>query len=201
MKVALYIRVSTKKQKEEGSHENQEEHLTGWADRQGYNYKVFMDAGISGQSDDRPEYQDMMSNLDEFDAVVVRELSRLGRSMMQLIEDVERMEEEEVEFISLRDNFDTSSAQGKLLFHVVGAFSQFQSDLASERAEEMIQRRREEGKPIGRPKKLEPHERKKVREWRESNLSYADISLLVKERFDKNISKATVKRYAEEVEA
>jgi DNA invertase Pin-like site-specific DNA recombinase len=198
MDVAGYIRVSTEQQKEEGSHETQREQLAEWADRNDHTIKFFEDIAVSGQSDDRPAYAEMMDRLEEFDAVVVRELSRLGRHLRTILDDVEQMDEHNCDFITLSGQMDTSTAQGKLLLQVKGAFDEFWANLARERALEGVQRRREEGKPIGRPKKLDPDELDQVREWREMGLSYSAIASLVKDGFGVSVDRSTLYRYCQE---
>ena len=79
MEVAGYIRVSTERQKKEGSHENQREKLEQWAEREGHSITLFENIAISAQSNDRPAYEQMMDHAEAFDAIVVRELSRFGR--------------------------------------------------------------------------------------------------------------------------
>ena len=195
--VAGYIRVSTEQQKEEGSHETQREKLREWADREGHQIELFEDIAISGQSDDREAYNEMMDRVDEFDAVVVRELSRFGRNLQKVLDDVETLDETGVDFVTLSGEFDTSTAQGKLLLQVKGAFDEFWSNLAQERANEMVQRRREQGKPIGRPKKLDKEQLEQVRDWREKGLSYGAIATLVEDGFGVEIDQSTIYRYCQ----
>lgn len=197
MRVAGYIRVSTKQQKEDGSHETQREQLAEWADREGHDITFYEDIAISGQSDEREEYQDMMSSLDEFDAVVVRELSRFGRNLRKVLDDVEELDENGIEFITLSGEFDTSTAQGKLLLQVKGAFDEFWSNLAQERANEMVERRREQGKPIGRPKKLNEDQIEQVRAWNEMGLGYSSIVPLVEDSYGVSVDKSTIYRYCQ----
>ena len=125
MQVAGYIRVSTEQQREEGSHENQRDRLEAWADRHGHTIDIFEDIAISGQADDRPEYDAMMGALDEYDAVAVRELSRFGRSLQQVLQDIERLQEHEVDFISVTEDFSTDSAMGKAMLQMIGVFNEF----------------------------------------------------------------------------
>jgi len=195
MDVAGYIRVSTEQQKQDGSHENQRDQLREWADRNGHTIELFEDIAISGQSDERPGYADMMDRAGEFDAIVVRELSRFGRNLRKVLDDVESLDDQGVEFITLSGEFDTSTAQGKLLLQVKGAFDEFWSNLAQERALEMVERRREQGKPIGRPKKLEGEQLEQVREWSEKGLSYSAIATLVEDMYGVEVSRQTIYRY------
>lgn len=195
MNVAGYIRVSTKQQKEDGSHENQRDELQRWAERNDHELECFEDIAISGQSDDRPGYQAMMDRADEFDAIVVRELSRFGRNLRKVLDDVETLDERGIEFITLSGEFDTSTAQGKLLLQVKGAFDEFWSNLAQERANEMVERRREQGKPIGRPKKLDDAQLAEVRDWADKGLSYTAIATLVEDKHGVDVSRQTIYRY------
>jgi len=171
--------------------------LQEWADREGHSLELFEDIAVSGQSANRTGFEKLMDCLDSFDAVVVRELSRFGRSLQQVLNDMDQLEDQGVEFISLRDNIDTTTAQGKLFFNIKTAFNQYWSDLAREHANEMIQRRRERDEPIGRPKKLPQDERAMVRELHDAGLGYRAISNLSKvdNRFSEAISPSTVQRY------
>jgi len=195
MRVAGYIRVSTEQQKEEGSHENQREKLEAWADRNDHELEIFEDIAISGQSEDRPEYNEMMERVNEFDAVAVRELSRFGRSLQTVLRDIETLNDQEVEFISVTEDFSTDSAMGKAMMQMIGVFNEFWANLARERANEMVQRRREEGKPIGRPRKLDDEQLDQVREWRDAGLSYGAISTLVEDAYGITVDQSTIYRY------
>jgi len=198
MNVAGYIRVSTEQQKDEGSHENQRDKLREWAESNEHEIEFFGDKAISGQADEREDYDELMDRAEEFDAIVVRELSRFGRSLRQVLNDIHHLNERDVDFISISDQFDTSTAQGKLLMHMIGAFNQFWADLARERANEMIQRRREQGKPIGRPRKLDAEQIEQVREWDKSGLSYTTIAALVEQMYGIDVSRQTIYRYCAE---
>jgi site-specific DNA recombinase len=200
MRVAGYIRVSTEQQKEEGSHHTQREKLQKWADRKGHDIEIFEDIAVSGQAEDRPEYDEMMSRLDEFDMVAVRELSRFGRSLQKVLQDIEQLDEHEVEFNSITEDFSTNSAMGTAMLQMIGVFNEFWANLARERANEMVQRRREEGEPIGRPKKLQGEEMEQVHEWREMGLSYSNIASLVEDAYGKSVDQSTIYRYCNESE-
>jgi DNA invertase Pin-like site-specific DNA recombinase len=195
MQVAGYIRVSTEQQREEGSHENQRERLETWADRHGHGIDIFEDIAISGQADDRPEYDAMMGALDEYDAVAVRELSRFGRSLQQVLQDIERLQEHEVDFISVTEDFSTDSAMGKAMLQMIGVFNEFWANLARERANEMVERRREQGDPIGRPRKVDDDTLEQIREWNEQGLSYSAIATLVEDIIGEPIDQSTIYRY------
>lgn len=200
MNVAGYVRVSTEQQKEDGSHERQREQLQEWAERNDHELTLFEDVAISGQSDDRPEY-DVMINCatgGEFDAVAVRELSRFGRSLQQVLRDIDQLDEHGVEFVSITESFDTGSAMGEAMLGMIGVFNQFWADLARERAEREVERRREAGEPLGRPKKLDKEQREQVREWHDMGLGYSAIVPLVQDAYGVEVDRSTIYRYCNE---
>lgn len=198
MNVAGYVRVSTEQQKEEGSHETQRDQLREWANRHDHDLELFEDIAVSGQSDDRPDYDRMMDRLDEFDMVAVRELSRFGRSLQRVLRDIERLDEHDVKFTSITEDFSTDSAMGTAMLQMIGVFNEFWANLARERAIENVQRRRENGQPIGRPKKLDEEQLEQVRTWRDMGLSYTDIATLVEDGFGVEVDRSTIYRYCQE---
>src|SRR6056297_2518357 len=143
MDVAGYIRVSTEQQKQEGSHEREGERLKGWAERNEHSIELYEDIAISGQSEDRPEYEGMMKQIElgQYDAVAVRELSRFGRSLRKVLRDIEGLQDRGVEFISVTESFDTSDAMGKAMMQMIGVFNEFWANLARERAQAEVERR------------------------------------------------------------
>ena len=199
-RVAGYIRVSTEQQRDEGSHETQREQLHEWATRHDHDLEVFEDIAISGQSDDRPAYDDMMDRLDEFDLVAVRELSRFGRSLQQVLRDIERLDDHGVEFTSITEDFSTDSAMGTAMLQMIGVFNEFWANLARERAHENVQRRRESGEPIGRPRKLDEEQIDQVREWHDMGLGYGAIVPLVEDAYGIDVSETTIYRYCRDDE-
>jgi len=198
MHVAGYIRVSTEQQKEEGSHENQRDQLQDWADREGHDITFYEDIAISGQSEERDAYEHLLEEAEQFDAIVVRELSRFGRNLQRMLNDIRDLKERGVDFISLKDNIDMTTAQGKLMMQIIGAFNEFWANIARERANEMVQRRREEGKPIGRPKKLSEDQIEEVRDWHEKGLNYSSIATLIEDAYGVKVSRQTIYRYCNE---
>jgi DNA invertase Pin-like site-specific DNA recombinase len=200
MNVAGYIRVSTEQQKAEGSHENQRDRLEEWADRNAHNITFYEDIAISGQADEREQYDRMLEEAEQYDAIVVRELSRWGRNLQRMLNDIRDLKERGVDFISLKDDIDMTTAQGKLMMQIIGAFNEFWANIARERANEMVQRRREQGKPIGRPKKLDDDQLQEVRDWREKGLSYGAIATLVEDAYGIDVDQSTIYRYCTETE-
>ncbi len=87
----------------------------------------------SGAQRDRPELASALSHLREGDTLVVWKMDRLARSLKQLIETVEGLEEKDIGFRSLTENIDTTSPSGKLVFHLFGALAEFERALIKER--------------------------------------------------------------------
>lgn len=199
MQVAGYVRVSTEQQRDEGSHERQRDRLEEWADREVHSIEIFEDIAISGQSDEREAHAELMDRLSEFDAVVVRELSRWGRSLQKTLNDIDELDEQDVGFISLTEkNIDTTTPDGRLLLNIKGALDQYWSDIAQERAKEVAQRRKEQGLQVGRPQKLTDEQIEQVHEWHEMGLGYSSIVPLVEDAYGVEVSDTTIYRYCNE---
>ena len=94
--------------------------------------RVFVDK-MSGVRDDRPEFLRMLDMARPGDVIVVWRLDRLGRSLRHLIETVLQMNERGVELHSLKEQIDTTTPTGKLMFHIIGAMAEFERDIIRER--------------------------------------------------------------------
>lgn len=199
--IAAYIRVSTRQQKEEGSHENQRERIREWADRNGYeSVDWFEDIAISGQSDERDAYRDLMDSYEKYDVVVVRELSRFGRDPLTVLQHVEEIVDSDTEFVSITENFDTDSAMGKAFVRMVAVINGMYADLRREQAIAAAERRRENGEPVGRPKKLDDALMTEVVDLREKGVSYSAIARIMEDKPNgpDSISRETIRRYCSE---
>ena len=98
--------------------------------------KMIFQENVSGANRNRPELDKMLAKLRPGDVIVIQKLDRLGRSLQHLIELVDHFRENKVGFVSLSDNFDTTTSQGKLLFNIMGAIAEFERDLISERTKD-----------------------------------------------------------------
>lgn len=137
-KVALYIRVSTDSQYEEGySVEAQQEKLEAYCKIKNFaNYECYIDGGWSGSNIDRPEMKRMITDITQgrISAVVVYKLDRLSRSQKDtvfLLEDV--FNPNNCDFISLNENFDTTSPYGKAMIGILSVFAQLERENIRER--------------------------------------------------------------------
>jgi DNA invertase Pin-like site-specific DNA recombinase len=118
--------------------------------------KIYTDEGVSGSKSDRPQLNAALNDLRPGDTLVVWRLDRLGRSLPHLIEVVTGLGEKGIHFQSLGETIDTSSATGKLVFHVMAAMAQFERDLIKERTNAGLASARARGRMGGRPKSLTP---------------------------------------------
>ena len=228
---AAYIRISTQEQKEDNSHIQQRDRIAKWAEENGLdpgdwqqfhtrnenrdiidwesiNQQVtgdihwFEDIAISGKAKERDGYDAMMGDFEAYDYIVVRELSRLGRDVAQILNDVHTIgESDEVEFVSVTEPMlDTTSAHGKLMVNLIASMNDFYAEMRREQAQMMVERRREKGLPIGRPRKLNEAQLQDVVDWREKGLSYSAIAALVGEVHGVEVNQSTIYRYCDEFE-
>ena len=148
-KVALYIRVSTERQANEGdSLEEQENELRKFCDYRNYHiYSCYIERGKSGGNTNRPEYQKLIKDIEKqrISAIVVKKLDRLSRSLMDFEQLMKLMQEKEVEFISLKENFDTTTAMGKAMLRVALVFAQLEREQTSERIKDVFDYRAQQG--------------------------------------------------------
>lgn len=110
----------------------------------------------SGAKADRIGLAALMTVLRAGDTVVIWRLDRLGRSLKNLIELVERLDAAKVGLRSLQENIDTTSSGGRLVFHLFGALAEFERNLVRERTLAGLAAARARGRMGGRPKRLDP---------------------------------------------
>jgi DNA invertase Pin-like site-specific DNA recombinase len=115
--------------------------------------KVFVEKA-SGAQRDRPELLAALDTLRAGDSLVVWKLDRLARSLKQLIETVELLENRGIGLRSLTEAIDTTTAGGKLVFHVFGALAEFERSIIRERTKAGLDAARARGKKGGRPPAL-----------------------------------------------
>jgi DNA invertase Pin-like site-specific DNA recombinase len=106
---------------------------------------------ISGAKDDRPELAKALDMLRPGDTFIVYKLDRLARSTKKLIEVAEQLKEIGVEFISIKDNIDTNTPTGKLMFGMLAVLAEFERDIIRERTMAGLEAARARGRKGGRP--------------------------------------------------
>jgi len=105
----------------------------------------------SGGKDDRPELARALEMLREGDTFIVYKLDRLARSTLTLIATLDLLKEKGVEFVSLSDNIDTSTAAGKAMFGMMAVFAEFERSIIRERTIDGLKAARARGRKGGRP--------------------------------------------------
>ena len=152
MKAALYARVSTTNGQDP---EMQLRELREYIDRRGWKIAgEYVDQGISGAKEKRPELDRMMADAHRrrFDAVVVWKFDRFARSVSHLLRALETFKALGIEFVSLSEQVDTSTPMGKMVFTVLGAVAELERSLIAERVRAGLRNARAKGKRLGRPK-------------------------------------------------
>lgn len=115
--------------------------------------QIFKDQGISGAKNPhlRPGFAAAVAALNPDDTFVVWKLDRVGRSLGALCALLGEFHSHYVQFQSLTDGIDTSTAGGKLVFHIMGALAEFERDLIRERTKAGMKAAKKRGKHLGRP--------------------------------------------------
>lgn len=154
----------------------------------------------SGAKAKRPELTACLRTLREDDTLVICRLDRLGRSVPDLIKILDQLKAKGVGLRSLTDNFDTTTAMGIMVFHMLATFAQFERDLVSERTKAGLKAARDRGKRGGRPLKLSAKDIRIIKQiQKDKTVTAGEIA----KRF--GVSRATIqrglKKYREDEEA
>lgn len=150
MTIALYARVSTDGQDPEVQLATLRAHATqrGWEI-----LEEFVDHGFSGAKERRPALDRLMKAIwtGRFQAVLVWRFDRFARSVKHLLTALEQFRALNVNFISLQEQFDTSSPIGHAMFTIIGAMAQLERDIIRERVKAGLAQARAKGVRLGRP--------------------------------------------------
>lgn len=115
--------------------------------------KIFSEVA-SGVKDDRIQLSEALKHCREGDTFVVWKLDRLGRSLSHLIETVNSLKEQGIDFKSIQENIDTTTSGGRFAFHIFSSMAQFERDLIRERTQAGLSAARRRGRVGGRPRVL-----------------------------------------------
>lgn len=150
---------------------------------------IYEEAG-SGRNVERPELMQCLKALREGDTLVVWRLDRLGRSLSDLVQIISQLEQNQIYFESVTEKIETSSAAGKLIFHVFAALSEFERNLIRERTSAGLAAARARGRNGGRPRVLSE------RQVREIKLLLSDPETRVSDVAKRyGVSRTTVYKY------
>ena len=115
--------------------------------------KIYKDI-ISGSLSNRPALDQLLNDVNKNDVIVIWKLDRLGRSLKNLVDLINTLNEKGVGLKSVNDPVDTTTAQGRLIFNIFGSLAEFEHELIKERTIAGLEAAREKGKIGGRPKGL-----------------------------------------------
>lgn len=152
VRCVFYVRVSTS-----NGHQNPEVQLNDlrpFAESRGWQLVgEYIDQGVSGSQESRPELNRLMADAKrrKFDVIVVWKLDRFARSLKHLVVALAEFESLAVQFVSLKDNLDLTTASGRLMFQIIGAMAEFERSLIQERVKAGLRNARAKGKTLGRP--------------------------------------------------
>jgi len=154
VRAAIYARVSTLNGNQDPSMQTRE--LKEYCERRGWCvHDTYVDNGFSGKKDSRPQLNRMMHDAHErrFEVVVVWRFDRFARSVSHLLRALETFNALGIQFVSLSEQVDTSTPTGKMVFTVLGAVAELESNLIVERVRAGLRHARAKGKRLGRTRK------------------------------------------------
>lgn len=159
----LYVRVSTEEQETARQEELAERYKID---------KIFLDKQ-SGKNRERPQFKAMMAYVREDDTVYVESISRLSRSIRDLLKTVDELNEKKVKFVSVKENIDTSTPQGRFMLNIFGALAELEREQMLQRQAEGIKIAKANGVYKGRqPLKINKLKFENVcEEWRQGKIT------------------------------
>jgi DNA invertase Pin-like site-specific DNA recombinase len=186
-RVAIYARVSTINHGQDVGLQTRE--LRQFAEARGWTVAdEYIDAGVSGAKDSRPELNRLMGDAHKrrFDVVCVWRFDRFARSVSHLLRALETFKALGIDFVSFSEQMDTSTPAGKMVFTVLGAVAELERSLTVERVRAGLRNARAKGKTLGRPRVTVDAAR--IASLRASGASWQSITLQL------GISAGTAKR-------
>ena len=155
MRAALYLRVSTEEQAAEGySLDAQRMMLEDYCIAEGWDaVKVYEDDGYSGRNTKRPSYQRMMSEMDQWDLIVVIKMDRIHRNSRNFMNMMEELDRHGKMFVSSSESLDTTNAMGRFVVDMIQRIAQLESEQIGERTQLGMREKAETLTPEGPGKK------------------------------------------------
>jgi DNA invertase Pin-like site-specific DNA recombinase len=173
--MAIYARVSTTNHGQDVSMQTRE--LRDYCERRGWTVTgEYVDAGISGAKDRRPELDRLMADAHKrrFDVVAVWKFDRFARSVSHLLRALDTFRVLAIEFVSLSESPDTATPAGRMVFTVLGAVAELERSLIAERVRAGLRNARTKSKTLGRPRVI--LDRTTIARLRAQGLSWAKIA-------------------------
>lgn len=149
----------------------------------------------SGTTNARPQLKECLNYVRDGDQLIVTRIDRLARSTLHLCQIAETLREKGVDLVVLDQNIDTSDATGRLLFNMLGAIGQFETEIRAERQMDGIKKAKDRGVQFGKRPALTENQLIELRDKRVNGSLIKDLMA------ECSLSKATVYRYLSENEA
>lgn len=153
MRAAIYARVSTSNNGQDPRMQTRE--IREYCERRAWQVAgEYVDAGVSGAKDSRPELNRLIADAHgrRFDAVVVWKFDRFARSVSHLLRALETFNALGIAFVSLSEQIDTTTPTGRMIFTVLGAVAELERSLIAERVKAGLRNARAKGRHLGRPR-------------------------------------------------
>ena len=159
-KIALYARVSTENQ----DLSNQIQKLEDYAEDEGREYDLFSEKASSVK--ERPQFEELMDSLEDYDYVVITKLDRFGRSLRQMLANIETVNERSGGIVVIDDQFNIDTRgeetmQQKIMTNFLSLFADVERRMIRRRMEEGYEQAKEEGR-VGRPEALTEEEKEEL---------------------------------------
>lgn len=148
----------------------------------------------SGTTDARPQLKECLNYVRDGDQLIVTRIDRLARSTLHLCQIAETLREKGVDLVVLDQNIDTSDATGRLLFNMLGAIGQFETEIRAERQMDGIKKAKDRGVQFGKRPALIDGQIVELRDKRTKGMLIKDLMA------EYSLSKATIYRYLSENE-
>jgi DNA invertase Pin-like site-specific DNA recombinase len=196
-RVGAYIRVSTADQ----NTDLQAREIREFVESRGWNCLQLYEEKGSGSTSNRSVLKHLLADARQrkLDIIIVWRLDRFARSLKDLILMLQELSELGVAFISLRDQIDLTTATGRLMLHVIGAFSEFESEIIKERVRAGLRNAKLKGKRLGRPVVIDSE---RVIALRARGHSLRDISRtmgVTRSGVSKSLSRTLLKKIGDKV--
>ena len=161
--------------------------------------KIFEEK-ISGKNMNRPEFKQMMDWIREGDVLYIESFSRLARNTRDLLDIVEKLKNKSVKLVSLKENFDTATPQGKLMLSLFASLYEFERECMLERQKESYEARRSAGLPVGRPKiKISKTFKKNYERWAADPKTYTATKFMQDEKLSRTTFYRLLNEYKESI--
>jgi len=139
---------------------------------------TYVDEGYSRTTTSRPELNRMMrdANIRKFEMVITLELSRLGASLKNMIEIVDKLREKKIQLFIVNQQIDTSTATGYMFFSIMTSISNYEKELISERVKSGLENAKRKGIKLGRKTNLDFNIKEKIIQMKSDNIGMKKIS-------------------------